>query len=270
MKAAELRIGDVSKMLQISDQMIRYYEKKGIIHPKRSEDGKYRIYSMADVFMLIDAIKYKEWGMNLGEIGSMVTGDYYKKVTEKLSEMESRLTNEIEYKSLYKTRMKQLKKKLRICRYNLGKYIVLEKEASEMFFCSKSDGDKYDRLISDEQMVSQIFDSRNISFFDNCVEFNDEGQTWWYKINKTYYEGLKIKDSGNKKTVPKQLCLCTFVNMGEMGDFTGKLPREINGYIQDNGYNLAGVPRGIIIGRGYDESGSFKRMMEIEVPIEIE
>ena len=55
-----------------------------------------------------------------------------------------------------------------------------------------------------------------------------------------------------------------------MGDFTGKLPREINGYIQDNGYNLAGVPRGIIIGRGYDESGSFKRMMEIEVPIEIE
>lgn len=58
--------------------------------------------------------------------------------------------------------------------------------------------------------------------------------------------------------------------MGEMGDFTGKLPREINGYIQDNGYNLAGVPRGIIIGRGYDESGSFRRMMEIEVPIEIE
>lgn len=51
MKAEELRIGDVSKMLQISDQMIRYYEKKGIIHPKRSEDGKYRIYSMADVFM---------------------------------------------------------------------------------------------------------------------------------------------------------------------------------------------------------------------------
>ena len=28
MKAEELRIGDVSKMLQISDQMIRYYEKK--------------------------------------------------------------------------------------------------------------------------------------------------------------------------------------------------------------------------------------------------
>ena len=269
MKSDELRIGDVSKMLQISDQMIRHYEKKGIINPKRSKDGKYRIYSMADVFMLIDAVKYKEWGVNLGEIGSMVSGNYFEKVTEKLSEVESRLTDEIEYKSLYKTRLKQLRNKLRICKYNLGRYVVLEKEASEMFICGKSDGDRYERPMSDGQMASQIFDSRNISFFDNCVEFADGEQMWWYKIDRMYYDGLKIRDSGIKKTIPKQLCLCTFVNMGEMGEFSGTLPNEIYEYINVNEYRINGVPRGIIIGRGYDESGSFQRLMEVEIPIEI-
>ncbi|WP_326839095.1 FAD-dependent oxidoreductase [Clostridium aromativorans] len=37
-------MGDVSKILDISDQMIRYYEKLGVITPKRKGDGKYRYY----------------------------------------------------------------------------------------------------------------------------------------------------------------------------------------------------------------------------------
>ena len=54
------RIGDVSKMLKISDQMIRYYEKCGLIQPKREGDGKYRTYTDMDVFLIFEAMKYKE------------------------------------------------------------------------------------------------------------------------------------------------------------------------------------------------------------------
>ena len=70
------RIGDVSKMLHISDQMIRYYEKNGVIHPERSGDGQYRLYSGMDVFLLFEAIKYKEWDISIPEINDMISNAF--------------------------------------------------------------------------------------------------------------------------------------------------------------------------------------------------
>ena len=76
------RIGDVSKMLHISDQMIRYYEKNGVIHPERSGDGQYRLYSEMDVFLLFEAMKYKEWDISIPEINDMISNDYYTTLIE--------------------------------------------------------------------------------------------------------------------------------------------------------------------------------------------
>lgn len=67
----EYKIGDVSKILNISDQMIRYYEKLGVIKPKRKGDGKYRYYDAMDVFWLYEAMKYKEWDINIAEVKDM-------------------------------------------------------------------------------------------------------------------------------------------------------------------------------------------------------
>ena len=48
----EYKIGEVSKILNISKEMIRYYEKQGILKPSRKEDNNYRTYSVMDVFLL--------------------------------------------------------------------------------------------------------------------------------------------------------------------------------------------------------------------------
>lgn len=32
------KIGEVSKMFNISKEMLRYYEKKGVLHPKRIDE----------------------------------------------------------------------------------------------------------------------------------------------------------------------------------------------------------------------------------------
>lgn len=48
----EYKIGEVSKILNISKEMIRYYEKQGILKPSRKEDNNYRTYSVMDVFFI--------------------------------------------------------------------------------------------------------------------------------------------------------------------------------------------------------------------------
>ncbi len=56
-------IRDVSDFLHLSREMIRYYEKWGVLTPKRNEQNNYRSYTILDVFMLLDAIQYKSWGI---------------------------------------------------------------------------------------------------------------------------------------------------------------------------------------------------------------
>lgn len=48
------RLGDIAEILRISPEMIRYYEKQGLIHPKRSNDNNYRYYSIQDLFILME------------------------------------------------------------------------------------------------------------------------------------------------------------------------------------------------------------------------
>ena len=55
----EYKIGEVSKILNISKEMIRYYEKQGILKPSRKEDNNYRTYSVMDVFLLMEIIRYQ-------------------------------------------------------------------------------------------------------------------------------------------------------------------------------------------------------------------
>ena len=40
----QYKIGDVSQKLGISRDTLRFYEKKGVIHPEKQENG-YRYYS---------------------------------------------------------------------------------------------------------------------------------------------------------------------------------------------------------------------------------
>ena len=54
----EYKNSEVSKILNISKEMIRYYEKQGILKPSRKEDNNYRTYSVMDV-LLMEIIRYQ-------------------------------------------------------------------------------------------------------------------------------------------------------------------------------------------------------------------
>ncbi len=264
-----LRIGDVSKMLHISDQMIRYYEKNGVIKPLRSAEGNYRTYSMEDVFLLFEAMRYKEWDMNISDINDVIHGDYFATLSGKLALFDEKLRDEIESRSLLQTRISSLNRKLKLCRYNIGKFFVFEQPSYHLFFSGTSHGDQYDVSVLPEFMASQIFDNQNISFFDVWVEFHPQEMLWWYALEDRYSQKLNLQEQGEKKRTPRQLCLSTFIEMGEMGDFSETAVEPAFSYMKENSYTLDGIPRGLIIGRGYTSDGNFSRIMELQIPISL-
>lgn len=61
-------IGEISKLLNLGNDAIRFYEKKGLVHPKTNPDNQYRMYDMSNILELLDVIYYRHLEVSLSEI----------------------------------------------------------------------------------------------------------------------------------------------------------------------------------------------------------
>ena len=81
-----------SKYTGISADMIRFYEKKGIIKPKRNLQNNYRDYTEHDLYLIVMARQYNCLGISLDDIASQIEKrdvlSMKKKLDDSVTELE--------------------------------------------------------------------------------------------------------------------------------------------------------------------------------------
>ncbi len=65
--------GDLARAFDVTDEAIRFYEKKGLLHPIREEGKKYRIFDRVDIQKVINIKRMQAQNYSLDEISSMYT-----------------------------------------------------------------------------------------------------------------------------------------------------------------------------------------------------
>ena len=70
-----MKINEVEELLQISKANIRFYEKEGLLSPKRAENG-YRDYSQEDVDRLKEIVLLRKTGMAISDIRGVLSGEF--------------------------------------------------------------------------------------------------------------------------------------------------------------------------------------------------
>lgn len=88
-----MEIKELEKLLSVSRSNIRFYEKEGLIRPKRGKNN-YRDYSEADAAMLRKFIVLRKLGFTVEEISAMQKGEL--QLGNALGEDIGRLQAEIE------------------------------------------------------------------------------------------------------------------------------------------------------------------------------
>lgn len=68
-----MKIQELENELNISRANIRFYEKEGLLNPKRKENG-YRNYSDDDIAILKKIIIYRKLGISVADIKKFLTG----------------------------------------------------------------------------------------------------------------------------------------------------------------------------------------------------
>ena len=68
-----MKMSEVEKLLNVSRANIRYYEKEGLLHPDRSDNG-YREYSDSDILRLKEILVFRKMGLSIDTIRGVLSG----------------------------------------------------------------------------------------------------------------------------------------------------------------------------------------------------
>ena len=89
--ALKFQIGEIAHFFDIPASTLRYWEDKGVLHPEKGRENRYREYTIEDLMTISDVVFYKNLGLQLKEIREMDGSSpeqHGKLFTEKLSELE--------------------------------------------------------------------------------------------------------------------------------------------------------------------------------------
>lgn len=89
---AEYLIGDVARMVGLSRDALRFYEKKGIINARKKDNG-YRYYSEDDIYKLMYILYQRKMNTSLEEIEGLMSGgrsmeSRRKRIKQRMAEEE--------------------------------------------------------------------------------------------------------------------------------------------------------------------------------------
>ena len=90
-------IGELAKILGITAETIRYYERKGIIAPIHDQESGYRYYTTWDLHMLIRARCYLGFGLSIEETGGILQSKSLEEIDELLEKQEQIIEKNIIY-----------------------------------------------------------------------------------------------------------------------------------------------------------------------------
>ena len=123
MEGMKYKIGDVARILGISTDLLRYYEKIGVVRPVKHKANDYRYYEAWDINFLMDCLWMKGFGFGIEEIGHMVTSCPYDELMDHFRHKEGDLAEELKWKELVLRRLRRHRKEVAAARDYVGQQL---------------------------------------------------------------------------------------------------------------------------------------------------
>ena len=118
----EYRIGEVSKLLGLPVETIRYYEKEQIITPKRQQNSDYRTYETWDIFFLMECMRYRSFDISLKDIAKMLHNESLDFFVERIGFKQQVIDEKLRYYQMLDRKNSAYKHKLASLLYNVRCY----------------------------------------------------------------------------------------------------------------------------------------------------
>ena len=269
----KFKIGEFSRMMQVTVKTLRHYEKKGLLLPYEVDEWTgYRYYTICQMQKLNAICQLQRLGFTLEEIKELYEEDSHvpsvEQLTEKINKTEELLKQLMERRDQLKEWLESSKKHNDMEKYSIEllpevivashREVISDYGALGML-CYEKIGPEMQRLGCQCPMPGYCFtiehseeyspDSIDIEYCEQVVEMGQNSHIIQFKCLPAVEKALCVKHMG-----PYERFYETFA--------------EVFQYIEENGYRIIDHPRTCYIDGIWNQEDPEKWLSIIQVPIE--
>jgi len=268
------KIGEVSKLLDIPIETIRYYESKKIISPKRANDSNYREYETWDLYYLLECKKFRSYNLSMEEVTNILHHETLEYFSDKITKVQREIENKIKYYTLLHKKNEKYQDTLANIKNKLNQYTIKNRPKSLYLIMNSRENSEYGKIYDSDGLFKvwikyfpfidfiQKISNQHINFRDEINRDN-----WFLGIEKEYAEALELPINQSVIYKEEQKCVYTIVCVGDRGSLSLKILDGAIKYIEDNGYKIVDDIIGNLLARVH-ENNKFFRYIELWIPIE--
>lgn len=270
------RIGEVSKILNIPVETIRFFEQKGIIHPVKDELTNYRYYDTHDIHRLLEYKKYRELEFSLNESVNIIKNADVQNFIEKLYEKQEEANQKARYYELKAIKLQNYQNVLKNIPLIVGEYPVVTRPEGYYFIQRSYDAEGFH--FKSAEKLEGIFDKmmEYFTFVENIFrvpkEWFDGPQEaeefqWGFTIKKKWADALGLSFDSTMEYISSVKSIYTILRVEGDNYFMPSLLKPVLRHMEKQGYRISGDVLGNHIATSQDGGKEF-RYMEVWIPIE--
>lgn len=236
-------IGEISKLLGLSAQAIRYYEKKEIIVPDYCRESGYRYYNTWDFHMLLRARYYRGLGFSLEETAKILKSENLEYAKEKLCEQEEKIKKEIILKMNLLKRIEKNKSAVADYQKEIGKFSLRIRPG---IYRIKTQ-DNYSLTCINKKTKNICTWTENASFLFSTAVFPKEfiknknkNFSFGLGMEEEFFSFLGLEKNEDVEYFPPCICIYTCISSRSGKTLTYENLEKAFEYIKENNFEISG------------------------------
>ncbi len=246
------KIGDVARILGVSTDILRYYERKGVVTPEKDESNDYRYYDSWHINFLMDCLWFKNYGFSIEQIADMVRIPAANDLSRLFLLKEEELRAQIRRCQLLLRRSEEHRAQLDMIDRLLYKCEVAQSPEFIRFIDRIGSNYMTDSLTNETAKKWLQVLPFNHRYFempgDAIIPGREDDYRWGYSLSAEYAEELNFKISPPMIRFPSRKCIHTvFKNSNGKGGFSPSLLEYTLDYAREQGITVFGPIHGVLL-----------------------
>ena len=266
------KIGEVSRILGISTDLLLYYEKKGVVQPQKDQSNDYRYYDTWDINFLIDCLWYKRFGFGIPQVAYMVTDCYHGDLISLLDEKGDQLESELRRQEQLLGRLREYREAVQRVKAFLG---VCEIADSPELICYLNRFNYSYNYTPEMQKLSRQWQDY-MPFTQRYFEIPQEGLlsekddfAWGFSLRTEYAEELNVPVKPPVRKLESRMSIHSAFQSSGKNAFTPRHLRFLLDYAEREGLRVSGNAMGTLVCSVREEgTGDLTGFFEVWLPVE--
>jgi DNA-binding transcriptional MerR regulator len=264
------KIGDVSGILGISPDMIRYYEEKGVVSPTKDPSNNYRYYDTWDINYLIDCLWYKNFGFGIEQIADIVSECSYDSLLHRLEDKSEDIMVSIRRQELLLQRIRMFCQRLTSTKSYLEKCDL--RHSAEFVRYINRRNFTYDnrpilRELSRKWLKYMPFTRRYFEIPEDALAEVRGDYEWGFSLGMQYVEEFGVEIKPPVEFMPSRLCVHSAFRIVGKNQFSARHIDYMVDYAKANNLTVAGDAFGNLA-CSVVEDGQPTGYFEVWLPVE--